>query len=96
VDRAQPGAAGWALPAGFGQFTESAGKPIHQLDAFATLRDMPMDADDQDSVELLHQLAQQWIAGHIANQGIQTSSDTGAPLIGFANYPAGKRAWLAI
>lgn len=92
----QLGAAGWTLPAGFAKFTNSAGKPIHQLDAFATLRDMPMDADDQESVELLYQLAQQWIAGNILNQGIQTSPDSGAPVIGFADYPAGKRAWLAI
>jgi len=86
----------WLLPVGFQMFTDSSGNPIHQLDAFTTLRDMPMDANDQDSVELIHQLAQIWIRGNIGNQGIQTDPLKGNAVVGFSDYPSGKAAWLRI
>jgi len=86
--------ASWALPPGFSKFVDGSNPPnlLHELDAFTALRDMPMDAVDQSDVELIHQLAQLWIAGQISNQPILRDLTTGASKIGYDTYNSARQA----
>lgn len=85
----------WKLPAGFfrllpGQDPKSGEAALR---AFAMMRDMPMDAVKQDQVEMIHRLAQQWIAGSIPNQPIRQNSDTAECEVGWGTFEGGKKAW---
>jgi hypothetical protein len=64
-------------------------------DAFETLRELEMDAVEQDDVLLIQSFGQRWLADDVTNQPIRANSFTLEPQIGFNRYSDAKAAWLA-
>jgi hypothetical protein len=62
---------------------------------FQRLRDLPMDAVENEDVALIRSFGAKWLAGQIANQPVRANSYSLMPEIGFARYPAARTAWLA-
>ncbi|MDE2183568.1 MAG: patatin-like phospholipase family protein [Alphaproteobacteria bacterium] len=85
----------WRLPDGFANFRNKDTPPglLIATDVFSALSAMPMDAVDDDDVNLIAGLAEQWIAGAIGNQPIQCDLATGACRIGHDAYPKARSAW---
>ncbi len=87
--------AGWGLPPGYDAMHQpnQPGAPMHALDAFNYLRNLDMDATSDDDIDMIRQLAGQWIAGAIPNQPIQKDLVTAAGIIGFDTFATGTAAW---
>ena len=60
---------------------------------FQQLQQIPMDAIEQDRVELIVRLGEAWIAGSSPNQPIRVNRDTLACEIGYRTFRQGVAAW---
>jgi hypothetical protein len=85
----------WSLPTGFRAMhrPNQPGTAMPALDAFTYLSNLGMDATADDDMDMLRQLAEQWLAGAIPNQPIQKDLVTAAPVIGFDTFREGLSAW---
>jgi hypothetical protein len=63
--------------------------------SFKRLRDLPMDAAEDEDMALIQSFGEKWLAGQIPNQPVRANSFSLAPEIGFARYGAARNAWLA-
>jgi len=61
-------------------------------DEFVALTDLEMDAVENAQVALLHKLGTAWLAGHVPNQPIRSSSDFSCE-IGHATFREARTAW---
>lgn len=75
-----------------GKLTTPAGMT---LDQFELLRDLEMDAVEQDQVLAIQDFGRRWLANDVTNQAIRNNSITLAPEIGFNRYSEAKAQWLA-
>jgi len=62
---------------------------------FKTLRELEMDAVEQDQVLLIEGLGERWLADDVTNQAIRGNGITLEAEIGFSRYSEAKAAWLA-
>ncbi|MGE0153843.1 MAG: patatin-like phospholipase family protein [Reyranellaceae bacterium] len=62
---------------------------------FEKLRELEMDAVEQDQVLLIQRFGRRWLADDVTNQAIRANSVTLEPQIGFNRYSDAKAAWLA-
>lgn len=62
---------------------------------FRKLRELEMDAVEQDEVLLVQDFGRRWLADDVTNQPVRANSITLAPEIGFNRYSEAKAAWLA-
>ncbi len=65
----------------------------HQFDRLTKLS---MDAVDQPDVDLITALGNAWIAGHVRNQAIRTSTDDLTSSVGEDIYADAKARWLTL
>jgi hypothetical protein len=88
----------WVLPKGFGAMHQpnQRGTLMHDLDAFNYLRNLGMDATGDDDIDMITQLAQQWVGGDILNQPIQKDLATAECVIGFDRFADGRAAWYGL
>jgi uncharacterized protein len=68
----------------------SAGK---NLELFAKIADLDMDATEDDQVGLIQALCEAWIAGRVYNQPLRTNSLNECE-VGHRWFPDAKQAWL--
>ncbi len=78
----------WRLPAGY-----AAIRPADPVSAFVQLRDMPMDAVQQDQVNLIAALGQQWMVDAIPNQPLRWNPTDGTFLAGHPSFSAALAHW---
>jgi hypothetical protein len=62
---------------------------------FEKLRELEMDAIEQDDVLLIQRFGQRWLADDVTNQAVRANSFTLAPQIGFNRFSDARAAWLA-
>lgn len=60
---------------------------------FAELIQLPMDAVEQDGVDLIVKLGEAWIADGVLNQAVRTNRETLACEIGYRTFSQGIAAW---
>ncbi len=65
------------------------------LDRFEMLRELEMDAVEQDQVLAIQDFGRRWLRDDVTNQAIRNNSITLAPEIGFNRYSEAKAQWLA-
>lgn len=65
------------------------------MDEFKALRELEMDAVEQDQVLLIQRFGREWLQDGVTNQAIRGNSITLEAEIGFSRYSDGRAAWLA-
>lgn len=84
---------GWVLPDGFSKMTQpNSAVAMDPLNAFDYLCNLDMDATGDNDIDMIRQLAEQWISGTIPNQPILKDPVSGMQIIGYPSFDAAQQA----